>query len=113
MIRITLASTLADLTLAAARVPALEAELAQAHEDLATLRSLADDDAQRIGDLVAAQTAREQLLADAATADRAAAYWTARVPTTPAGSTPDPAAEAAQAAASAVSFRQAAAAAPR
>lgn len=51
MIRITLASTLADLTLAAARVPALEEALAQANEDLGTLRSLADDDAQLIGTL--------------------------------------------------------------
>lgn len=51
MIRITRASTLADLTTTAARVPDMEEELAQAHEDLGTLRSLADDDAQRIGTL--------------------------------------------------------------
>ncbi|WP_103528919.1 hypothetical protein [Streptomyces sp. SM12] len=78
MIRITRTRTIDDLTTTAARVPALEdalkkariardrrvpdleAELAQAREDLGTYRSLTDDDAQLIGALRTSLKEREQ-----------------------------------------------------
>ncbi|WP_103528918.1 hypothetical protein [Streptomyces sp. SM12] len=56
-------------------------------------------------------TPREQLLAEAATADQSAAYWTARIATAQPGASPDPATEATKAAAAAANFRKAAAAA--
>lgn len=57
MIRITLARTLADLTARAHRVPALLDELKEARDDLYYYRAQHHEDADRITELLDAQTA--------------------------------------------------------